>query len=230
MLVFSPLSMRKGNVHMKLGTVEMKSLRLVLFFAAVFCLCTAPSYAQGTVVPKAQEEILVQNFYDALLSTMKEGEQLGFQGRYDKLAPVIVKTFNMPLMTRYAVGPTWNKTAPQKQQALIDSFTKFSIATYASRFKKFTGEKFEVDGIKTTTNKLQMVQTKLTPKDEAPVELNYLIRKDKNGTPRIADVYLGAGISELATRRAEFTAVIKRDGTDKLIASLKEKAEDMGKK
>src|SRR3954469_9026572 len=34
---------------------------------------------------------VVQSLYDALLDAMKQGEQLGFDGRYQKLEPVIHK-------------------------------------------------------------------------------------------------------------------------------------------
>jgi hypothetical protein len=41
-------------------------------------------------------------------------------------------------------------------------------------------------------------------------------------------VFLDGAISELATRRAEFSAVIKRDGIAALVNSLGEKSKQMG--
>lgn len=206
----------------------MKHLRSLILALAVICFVAAPAHAKINT-----EEQLVTVFYAALLSTMKEGEKLGFEGRYKKLEPIVKKTFNLPLMTRYAIGPAWRTTDKNKRKALIDSFTAFSIATYASRFKKYDGEQFNVLGSKKTRQGLVVVKTELTPKGEEAVALNYLIRKDKQKHSRIADVYLGATISELATRRADFGAVIKRggpSGIDKIIASLKEKVEVMSNK
>ena len=56
----------------------------------------SPSFAaaQGTGDPKA----IVQGFYDALEETMKQGTELGFDGRYKKLEPVIHETFDVPVM------------------------------------------------------------------------------------------------------------------------------------
>ena len=48
--------------------------------------------------------------------------------------------------------------------------------------------------------------------------------RENGGAWQIADVYLTGTISELATRRAEFTAVLRRDGVDALIATLNSKA------
>jgi 6-phosphofructokinase 1 len=47
--------------------------------------------------------------------------------------------------------------------------------------------------------------------------LNYLVKTDEAGKLRIVDVLLDASISELATRRAEFVSVVKREGIDALV-------------
>jgi phospholipid transport system substrate-binding protein len=51
------------------------------------------------------------------------------------------------------------------------------------------------------------------------VTLNYLMRQ--NGDKwQIIDVFLSGTISELATRRSEFTSVIRRDGAQGLLQLL----------
>lgn len=171
---------------------------------------------------------VVKEYYAALEATMKEGPALGFDGRYKKLEPAVTKAFNLPLMARYAVGPSWASASPEDQQKLVAAFSKFSVATYASRFAKYDGEVFTVQSEKPmASGQGIMVTTQLTPKGETPVTLNYLVRADDKGEMRIADVYLDASISELATRRAEFTSVIKREGFAALIASLEAKSVKM---
>ena len=41
----------------------------------------------------------------------------------------------------------------------------------------------------------------------------------------ISDIYLDGAISEVATRRSEFSAIIRADGVDGLIAVLNRKAD-----
>ena len=41
----------------------------------------------------------------------------------------------------------------------------------------------------------------------------------------ISDIYLDGAISEVATRRSEFGAIIRADGVDGLIAALNRKAD-----
>jgi phospholipid transport system substrate-binding protein len=48
----------------------------------------------------------------------------------------------------------------------------------------------------------------------------------KNGDAwLISDVYLDGAISEVATRRSEFAAILKNEGIDGLIAALNRKAD-----
>jgi phospholipid transport system substrate-binding protein len=41
----------------------------------------------------------------------------------------------------------------------------------------------------------------------------------------ISDIYLDGAISEVATRRSEFAAILRTDGVDGLIAALNRKAD-----
>ena len=196
--------------------------KLILLLCAVLLSAAFPARADASSVA------LVRGFYDQLSDTMKQGDQLGFQGRVQKLDPVVRGAFDLALMTRVAVGPAWVKASPEEQQKLVAAFAEFSVATYASRFTRDEGEKFEVLGEKPSSNGGTIVETKLTPKGGDPVILNYLVRMDDKGAPHIVDVFLDATISELATRRAEFGAIVKRDGVDGLVSTLSEKAKKMG--
>lgn len=194
------------------------ALRSFLVLTTLF-LFVAPGNVHAA---DASSMAVVREFYASLLDTMKQGETLGFEGRYKKLQPEILKAFDLPLMTRYAAGPAWHKLSDADKTRLVDAFSRFSVATYAHRFPTHRGEVFAVLGERAASNGV-MVDTTLTPKDEAPIALNYLVRKDDKGAPRIADVYLAASISELATRRAEFSAVLKREGLEALLSSLEGK-------
>lgn len=199
----------------------MISRRMVLAAATIAAMVPGlPSDAAGDASPAAT----ISAYYDALLAAMKEGKTLGFKGRYAKLAPAIQRAFNLPQMTRIAVGPGWSNLPADQQQQLIDAFSDFSIATYANQFDNYSGERFEVDPKPTPANNGDtIVHTRLIPKDGDPVTLNYLLRKGENGW-QIVDVYLSGTISQLAARRAEFSSVMRRDGAAGLIDVLRKKA------
>ena len=171
----------------------------------------------------------IRAFYDALLAAMKQAEPLGVRGRYDKLAPIIRSTFDLPAMTRIAVGPEWTSIPADQQAALQDNFARMTIATYANRFDGWSGQSFEIDPETTARNTGRIVRTKLVRPKEDPVTLNYLMR-GAGETWKIVDVYLSGTISELATQRSEFSAILKSGGAAALIASLQQQIDKLMKK
>jgi phospholipid transport system substrate-binding protein len=168
----------------------------------------------------------IRAFYDALLSVMKQADKLGIRGRYDKLALTVRSTFDLAAMTRIAVGPEWNSIPLEQQVALIDNFTQMTIATYANRFDSFSGERFEVDTTAEPRNTGRIVHTRLFPSTGEPVTLNYLMRGSGDSWS-VVDVYLTGTISELATRRSEFGAILKSGGPNALIDSLRQQTEKL---
>jgi phospholipid transport system substrate-binding protein len=192
---------------------------LLLAIAAYSGTLTRPASGQNVEFDPAAAR--VRTFYSSLLATMKQADRLGVQGRYDKLGPVIRATFDLAAMTRIAVGPDWNSIPPGQQSELIENFSRMTIATYASRFDGYSGEQFDVEPTSDARNTGRIVRTRLIPSSGDPVTLNYLMR-GTDDTWRIVDVYLTGTISELATRRSEFVAILKTGGPDALIESLRQ--------
>ena len=58
----------------------------------------------------------IDAFYAALLDAMKNAKTLGVKGRYDKLAPVVAKTFDVAGMAKGAVGAGWDSIRPRSRR------------------------------------------------------------------------------------------------------------------
>ncbi len=188
--------------------------------AALLALGIAASAGAAAASSGAAEP--VRSFYDVLLSTMKQGERLGQDGRYAALEPIVRRSFDIPYMTRIAVGPSWSSLPDAKRQQLTEAFGRYITATWADRFDSYSGEKLEVDGERPYGASV-LVDTRIVKPDGEPVSINYLMRRDGDAW-RIGDVYLTGTISELATRRSEFSSVLRRQGVDGLIDALNRKA------
>jgi len=170
----------------------------------------------------------IRTFYDTLLSVMQQAKTMGLKGRYEKLDPAIHRAFNLPLMTRLSVGPDWEKLSPEEQKSLIVAFSDLSVSTYAARFDGYSGEHFDVDPNPTQTASDVIVNTKLVQKSGESVQLNYLMRDGEAGW-QILDVFLKGTVSELATRRSEFSTVLRRDGAAGLVQLIQSRADDLKK-
>lgn len=166
---------------------------------------------------------VVRGFYATLLSTMMNGPQLGPSGRYARLEPVIRQAFDVALMTRLAVGPSWNSLSSTQQQQVTAAFERYVAATYADRFDGYSGERLEVAGEQPFASGI-VVQTRIVKSDGEPVRINYLMRRNGEAW-QVSDVYLDGTISELATRRSEFSSILRDRGVDGLITTLNRKAD-----
>ncbi len=168
---------------------------------------------------------VVRRFYGELLDAMQRAATLGAKGRYEKLEPVVLRTFDVPFMARLSIGPFWAKLTPEQKRQAAAAYGRYIAAVYATRFDGYSGEKFEVlaeQRIKHGT----MVKTQIIKANGEPVSINYFLH-DNDIAWQIRDAYLSGAISELATRRSEFAGILRTSGIDGLIASLNKKAEDL---
>jgi phospholipid transport system substrate-binding protein len=183
------------------------------------------SPAAGRAAPTADPTQVVRNFYGVLLDLMQHSAALGPKGRYQKLEPVVLGTFDVPYMARLSVGPSWRSlTADQKRRA-VQAYSRYVAAVYASRFDAYAGEQFQVLGqqqIKHGT----LIKTQIIKSNGEPVGINYLVH-DNDIAWQIRDIYLSGAISELATHRSEFANILRTSGIDGLLASLNKKADEL---
>jgi phospholipid transport system substrate-binding protein len=70
------------------------------------------------------------------------------------------------------------------------------------------------------------VKTRIIQSNGKGVPLDYLMRNSGGGW-KIVDVYLDGTISELASRRAEFSSILKSGGPDALISSLRRQGDKL---
>ena len=165
----------------------------------------------------------VKGLYDALLGTMKNGRTLGPSGRFAQLEPVIRRSFDIASMTRLSVGPSWATLSEAQRHQVVESFGRYISAIYADRFDSYGGQKLEVTGEQPQGAGI-MVHSQIIKANGEPVRIDYMLRPSA-AEWLIADIYLDGAISEVATRRSEFAAILKSDGIDGLIAALNRKAD-----
>jgi len=165
----------------------------------------------------------VQSLYDALLVTMKNGRTLGQSGRFTQLEPVIRRSFDIPAMARLSVGPSWASLSEGQRQQVTESFARYISAIYADRFDSYAGQKLQVIGEQPAPAGV-MVKSQIVKANGEPVKIDYMMRRSGE-VWLISDIYLDGAISEVATHRSEFAAILKNEGIDGLIAALNRKAD-----
>jgi phospholipid transport system substrate-binding protein len=189
-------------------------LAVILAVAAV----TYPAFAS-----QPSGSATVQGLYDALVSTMKNGHTLGDSGRFVQLEPVIRRTFDVATMARLSVGPSWAGLTETQRQQITEGFGRYISAIYADRFDGYAGQKLQVTDEEPEAEGV-IVHSQIIKANGDPVKVDYLMRRNGDAW-LISDIYLDGAISEVATRRSEFGAILKSQGVDGLIAALNRKAD-----
>jgi phospholipid transport system substrate-binding protein len=209
-----------GDRPMKKSVVLKTPSRQTISLAVLLALAILPGPSDAA---PADSSNTVQGFYDALLSTMKNGRALGQSGRFAQLEPVIQRTFDIPGMVRLSVGSSWVSLTEAQRQLVAESFGRYISAIYADRFDSYAGQRLKVTGEQPAAAGT-IVRSKIIKANGEPVNIDYMLRRNGDAW-LISDVYLDGAISEVATRRSEFSAILKKEGIEGLIAALNRRAD-----
>jgi phospholipid transport system substrate-binding protein len=165
----------------------------------------------------------VQEFYDALLGTIKNGRTTGskqsFHATGAGYSPQLRHRLDGAVGGRPVLGQSDRGAARAGHRGLWALIS----ASYADRFDSYAGQKLEVTGEQPPPSGV-IVRSQIIKANGEPVKVDYMMRRNGEGW-LISDIYLDGAISEVATRRSEFAAILKKEGIDGLIAALNRKAD-----
>ena len=194
------------------------------------CLCLSFLYSQVGLSAEqgaSTARQLVDKFEHQLIDVMKNGQKLGFKGRFDKLKPAVEESHDLPKIARIVVGKEWEKLSASQQEKLTDTFSKLSVASYAHNFKDYSGEAFTFDTEEQTARGGVVIHSHLTIPDDKPVKFDYML-KESGSSWRIINI-IANGVSDLALKRSEYTTILQREGFDALINKINDKIESYEK-
>lgn len=155
----------------------------------------------------------IEQFHIVLTDVMKSDAE--FQDRYISLETAIDTTFDMETVSRMSLGTPWRKLETDARQEFSQLMRELITATYADRFNSYNEQQFEITAVTEPRPGRWLVRTRLIRKSGKPVALDYYF-KDQRVFNVVAD-----GVSDLAVRRADYTAVVKADGFQGLLDSVR---------
>jgi phospholipid transport system substrate-binding protein len=170
--------------------------------------------------PQAEEgaAATVTAFHQSLLQAMRQGTTIGCTGRAQQLAPAIDAAFDLPDLSRRALRRQWPTLDAGQRSQFVASFRELVIATYASRFKTYAGERFDTLDTLPQPDGLQLVHAKLQPLGDDAVSFDYVLHL-VDGRWKIVNI-IADGVSDLALRSAQYDKLFKQQGFDGLLAEL----------
>jgi phospholipid transport system substrate-binding protein len=194
-------------------------LRLVL-------CCTAAVLATPATAATPETTAPVEQLHAGLIEIMKVGRSASFRQRYDKIAPVINRTFDLETIVRQVIGLRWASLPPEQQAALTDAFRRYTIASYVANFDGYSGERFELLPTVTIVGNDRVVQTRIASASGRAHVLAYVLRQTAGGW-RVVDVLADGSVSRVAAQRSEVRSVLADGGGAGLLVSLRRKTAEL---
>jgi len=181
---------------------------------------------EPTAIPGAPTRV-VDALHQNLIGVMKDAEALGYDGRFERLEPVINELFDIPFMAEKSIGRYWKTVEAENRVRLLSTFERFTVANYAGRFTGYSGQVFETFKELPSKHGTVLVYSRLVSGNGDTVQLNYRLRPDAGDGWKIIDVLLNGTISELALRRSEYSSLIQREGFPALMSALNKRIDDL---
>jgi phospholipid transport system substrate-binding protein len=207
-------------MHFRFNRVDPKPTRRALLTSSAQLATLAAFIASPLMTLRsamatshtAAAERLIENLGDEVLSVLNrpgltESEAIAEFSRLFRLG------FDIPTIARFVLGRYWNVATPEQRRDYVDLFESMIIETYARRFDDYSGERFQIAGVREETESDTIVITDvLQPGNPEAVQVAWRLRHRDTG-PQIIDVII-EGVSMGVTQRQEFASVIERAGGD----------------
>ena len=194
-------------------------LRLVLVIIAV-------AVGWGRAATASEITAPVEQLHAGLISIMKAGKTVSFRQRYETIAPVIGRTFDLAAILRQVVGPRWAALPTDQQAGLADAFRRYTIASYVANFDNYSGQRFDTAPVVRAVGNDRVVETRIASPDGRGHALDYVMRQEAGGW-KVVDVLAEGSISRVASQRSEMRSLLADGSGTGLLVSLRQKTAEL---
>lgn len=168
----------------------------------------------------------IEQLQSGLMAIMKAGKSTPFRQRYEIIAPVVSRTFDLDTILRQVIGPHWSALPGDQKAALKDAFQRYTTASYVANFEGYAGQRFEVVPIARPVGADRVVETRIVTPSEKVHTLDYVMRQEGDGW-KVVDVLAEGSISRVAAQRSEMRSVLTDGGGTGLLVSLRQKTAEL---
>lgn len=189
-------------------------------------LCMIAALAAGSPAIASEMTAPIEQLQAGLIEIMKAGKAAPFRQRYDRIAPVIGRTFDLEAILRQVVGPRWGSLPADQQTALADAFRRYTIASYVANFDTYSGQRFDIAPIVKAVGNDRVVETRIASPGDKGHGLDYVMRQESGGW-KVVDVLAEGAISRVASQRSEMRSLLADGGGAGLLVNLRQKTAEL---
>jgi len=168
----------------------------------------------------------VEQLNAGLIAIMQAGKTAPFRQRYDMIAPVIGRTFDLEVILRQVIRPRLAALPPDQRSALGDAFRRYTIASYVANFDTYSGQRFEVSPVVRAAGSDRVVKTQIAAASGQGYVLDYVMRQQSSGW-KVVDVLADGAISRVAAQRSQMRSMLDDSGGAGLLVGLRQKTTEL---
>lgn len=170
------------------------------------------SYVYGnSQIPKTVEK-LHNSLLDIGLNKINESDK-------DMMNVIIKDTYAIEKMSKIILGKDWLEASDIEKNEFSKKFVDFISSNYLKRFSNANKLKIKYQKTEEIGEKYIMVFTQFNFTNNDSLKINYLLIKVKKNW-KIFDVLIDGSISEIATKKSEFSEILKKGGINSLTKML----------
>ncbi len=179
-------------------------------FLAAACaaglLLSAPAAADPAISPAE----FIASLGDRAVSALT-GRELTGKERETRFRELLSSHFDVPTIGKFVLGRYWRSASEEEKQEFLALFEELLIKSYARRFAEYSGESFEVRGVRSEPDGFATVQSLVVRPSAENIRVDWRIHATGDDQFRIVDVIV-EGLSMAITQRDEFASVIQSKG------------------
>lgn len=183
-------------------------------------LAAAPLAAQESgkqTSPDGAAKFLAQIGNEAIKVLASSGGSI--EAREVQVRQLLSQNFDLQRIGRFVLGQAWNGANEDQRAEYLQLFSEYVLATYSRRLGGYSGEQFRVVKSEPAGKEDVVVFTEIARPSGPPLVCGWRVRAIGGGY-KILDVMVD-GLSMINTQRAEFAAVVQRQGVDGLLEMLR---------
>lgn len=169
-------------------------------------LFALPAAAEPAISPSE----FIASLGDRAVSALT-GSELSGAERETRFRELLDSHFDVPTIGKFVLGRYWRSASDEEKQEFLRLFEELLVKSYARRFAEYSGESFEVRGVREEPDGFALVQSLVVRPNAENVRVDWRIRATDEDEFRIVDVIV-EGLSMAITQRDEFASVIQSRG------------------
>lgn len=143
--------------------------------------------------------------------------------KFKALKQSLEEIYNYKKMISFIYGRKWRTLSYEQKKTLQNLFLEYITINYLQRFSNIKNLEFKLNEVKEFDSKKTLVLTSLVTNENEPININYILILNNEEKWGIFDIlYLGS-ISEIATKKSEFSSFVKENNPEKLIEIMEKK-------